>query len=191
VESMVEYRNGRVDAVTMLAPVPCMADGSCPWHNLPFELDPRRSDGAILRQFATVGVLIPHYAVPSIQRGLLDARQVELDRRYGPPTWTNLARSAMTWSAPNGERVVLFLTSGDGWIVEAHLFDLNSQTEYWRDALGLILSRWLRVVADRQPRQPARPDPRRRCSRTGLAASTRRGPAPEPRAGRGRRARRS
>jgi hypothetical protein len=117
VESLVEYKDGRVDALAVLAPVPCRLTGFCDHVNPSEQLDPGyRPGGSWVRELAQTGIhTVPPDEIPPMHRRLLDAMEVELDHRYGQPAWANSARSAMTWAAPDGEHIALFLSAGGGW----------------------------------------------------------------------------
>jgi hypothetical protein len=124
VESLVEYKDGRVDALAVLVPVPCRVTGFCDHVHPTQHLDPLyRPGGWLIREIASVGLhLDPPDEIPSMQQRTLDAMEVELDHRYGAPVFANAKRSAMTWSAPDGEHIALFLDGNGGWVVETHLF---------------------------------------------------------------------
>jgi hypothetical protein len=124
VESLVEYRDGRVDAVAMLVPVPCRGTGACDHLKASERLDPIYQPGEpLVRDITEIGeYLVPEEDIPPMQQRMLDSLERELDQRYGRPAWWNATRTAMTWSAPDGERVALFLNGINGWVVETHLF---------------------------------------------------------------------
>jgi hypothetical protein len=124
VESLVEYRDGRVDAIAMLVPVPCRGTGSCDHLKASEKLDPIYRPGEpLVRDITDIGrYLVPEEDIPPMQQRMLDSLELELDHRYGPPEWKNATRSAMAWSAPDGEHITLFLNGINGWVVETHLF---------------------------------------------------------------------
>jgi hypothetical protein len=123
-ESLVEYRDGKVDAVAMLVPVPCRGTGACDHRKASERLDPIYQPGEpLVRDITEIGrYSVPEEDIPPMQQRMLDSLERELDQRYGRPEWWNASRSAMTWSAPDGEHIALFLNGINGWVVETHLF---------------------------------------------------------------------
>jgi hypothetical protein len=130
VESVVEYKDGRVDALAVLVPVPCRITGFCD-HVRQGDNPIHEAAGSLLHRIEDVGVrqtadteleTVFEDDIPSMHQRTLDAMEVELDHRYGAPTWANAKRSAMTWAPADGEHIALFLDERGGWVVETHLF---------------------------------------------------------------------
>ena len=99
----VEYLDGFAVAVEVLVPVPCRVTGFCDRMPSPSELE---SPGD----------------VPSMQRKTLDALEVELDARYGTPSWLDPAHTRMRWLTLTGETIVLALDARGASVDEVHLF---------------------------------------------------------------------
>jgi hypothetical protein len=124
VESLVEYREGRVEAFAVFVPVPCRVTGRC--DQMSRSTGPRwlpRPGESFVHYMADLGLhQVPPDEIPSMQRQTLDALEVELDHRYGPPIWSNAVRSAMRWNAQQGEHIALFLDARGYQVIETHVF---------------------------------------------------------------------
>jgi hypothetical protein len=110
--------------MAVFSPVPCRVTGFCDRANVPDTFDARYAPGGSrLGKLASAGLhRDPPDEVPTMQRRMLGALEVELDTRYGPASWHNDAGSAMTWLAPHGEHIGLFLDDTGDLVIETHLF---------------------------------------------------------------------